>query len=113
MRTFLLWLLIGLVPLANLQMVCFDHPGSLPGAVDGGSSAADCADLCPRERQSAPDSGCVLVAGGCSALVAAVMAFDAPAALLETALTSAPVAPADRTAYLAPALAHDSPPPEL
>ncbi|HVL69695.1 MAG TPA: hypothetical protein VM364_20730 [Vicinamibacterales bacterium] len=113
MRRLLLWLLLVLVPAGNLQMVCFDHPGVAPSAGKAVTGADRCADLCPRDAAAPVDTGCVLIAGGCSVLLAAVVTLHDPVAGLHPPRMITPVVPAAAGVYVAPPLASFNPPPEL
>src|SRR5689334_6694749 len=70
-------------------MICFDHQGSARRAAV--SADAECDEFCPREaapnrqsREAAPASpddesgGCLLVAGGCSAVAALIVGLPIP-----------------------------------
>ena len=116
MKTAVVWTLLALVPFANLQMICVDHGGN--GVIESGSSPnPDCTDFCLRAEAAPepvqPETGCVLVAGGCSLLTALVVALPERwpplAAPVENRDTAIPIA---RMGYLSPALQTLTPPPK-
>jgi hypothetical protein len=109
-RHLLIWTLLALVPLANVRMICFDHDGvsaarSLP-------AGADCDDTCPREKPADQETGCLLVAGGCSAVMAFVVALSSPTTVFAPPLATSHRVPDTRDLYTAPVLRTFSPPPE-
>ena len=109
-RTFLLWSLVLLVPVINLRMICVDH------AVDAvaASGEADCAELCLREGppRDTSSAGCVLVAGGCSAVSALLVALPVPSTVtLAAPAVTFLTAGSDADLYLPPSPSRLSPPP--
>lgn len=115
MRKVLLWSLLALVPFGNLRMICFDHAGS--AAVVQGAAAEDCSEFCLRDQAPPPDteseSGCVLVAGGCSLLTMLVVTLAAPAPALDAPVAGLFVTPGPQQFYRPPVLDLFSPPPQL
>lgn len=107
-RTLILWALIALVPAINVRMICFEHPVET-------SAASECDDQCPRKKPASDDdtTGCVLVAGGCSALTAFVAGLPAPSAVAlarpSVHIVDPPAAP---DLYLPPLASPLSPPPK-
>jgi hypothetical protein len=101
--------LIVLVPASNLRMICVDH------AVGSAEVSAGCADLCPRE-QPQPDedgTGCVLVAGGCSAISAFIVGLPTPSSAALAAPPANPLAPVrEADLYRPPSSPPMSPPPK-
>ena len=117
MKTAAVWILLALLPVANLQMICVDHGGGSGGRESSSSSAPECTEFCLRAEAPSPPvtdgAGCVLLAGGCSLLAALVVALPerwpplaAPVAGRE------PTLPIERTRYLWPALQKLTPPPK-
>lgn len=75
MRALLLWSLLVLVPLGNVRMICYDLASSGAGAR---ASGADCDDMCERPTADPVETGCVLVAGGCTSVLAVLIALPVP-----------------------------------
>ena len=75
MRALLLWSLLVLVPLGNVRMICYDLASSGTGAA---TSGADCDDMCERPPADPAETGCVLVAGGCTSVLAVLIALPVP-----------------------------------
>lgn len=109
-RRLLLWTLLAIVPLTNVRMICFDHAGGAGASVS--PSGGECDGMCPREQPSEPEGGCLLVAGGCSAMMAFVVAVPPPAVALAAPASSLVSAVEPRDLYLPPVLGTFSPPPE-
>jgi hypothetical protein len=109
-RTFLLLVLVVLVPAMNLRMICVDHAGAASAA----SAEADCTDLCPRQGRAPEPSSerCLLVPGGCSAVSALLVALPvpSPAALAAPAATFV-TASREADLYVAPCPSRLNPPP--
>lgn len=110
-------MLVLLVPLTNLRMICVDHSAGAAHRT-AVSSPAGCDDLCPRDGAPVPDTDlpdteCLLVAGGCSALATFLVALpaSAPAIAAPRPTRYADVRPA--LTDLRPAARPFSPPPEL
>lgn len=111
------WILLALVPFANLQMICVDHGGGSGVRESGSSPAPDCSEFCLRAEAAPqpvqPNTGCVLVAGDCSLLAALVVTLpERWPALAAPAETQDATASIPRTRYLAPALQQLTPPPK-
>jgi hypothetical protein len=116
MKTALIWTLLALVPVANLQMICVDH-GSATAVVKDGSPDPDCSDFCLRaEAPRVPaetTAGCVLVAGGCSMLASLVVALpERPESIAAPVTDRVAALSLPRTSYLSPALQKLTPPPK-
>lgn len=75
MRTLLLWSLLVVVPLGNVRMICYDLAST---GASGRTSGADCDDMCERPTSRTSDTGCVLVAGGCTSVLAVLIALPVP-----------------------------------
>ena len=117
MRKALLWSLLALVPFANLRMICFDHSGSTGVVRAVAAEGPDCSDFCRRDQAPPPntesESGCVLVAGGCSVLTMMVVSLSAPPPALDAPAAGLLVLPRPQHLYRSPVLELFSPPPQL
>ena len=114
MKTLFLWALLVVIPLTNVRMICIDHPRGKAG-MPGVSEPADCSEVCPRDAapRPAPETGCVLVAGGCSAVTAFVVALPAPQTAPLSIPPATPVSAAPETdGYRPPAPSLVTPPPK-
>jgi len=113
----LLWALLLLVPFTSLRMVCVELAGQRP-ASRASTSPPECDDLCPRDaapqrNESSEDSpGCLLVAGGCSAVAALVVALPSPPVPLPAPAATLIRMSADRELYAGPVPALAGPPPK-
>lgn len=103
------------VPLLNLRLVCVDHTPS--GGRRAAVSSATCDELCPRDAAPArgdetPDTGCMLVAGGCSAGTSVVIVLP-PAPVQDLPRpTAVAVEPVALSPYHPPSVSPVSPPPK-
>jgi hypothetical protein len=116
-RTFFLWTLVILVPLTNLRMICVDHAAGSAGRV-AVSSPTECDEMCPRDgaplpENDRPENGCLLVAGGCSAVATFLVALPAPALALAAPPSTIYAVVRPTLTYLWPPARPFSPPPEL
>ena len=116
-RTLFLWMLVILVPVTNLRMICVDHAAGTDGRASA-SLPTECDEMCPRDDAPRPDNdrsenGCLLVAGGCSALATFLMAVPAPALALAAPLSTIYADVRPTLTYLGPADRPFAPPPEL
>lgn len=108
MRTLVLWSLLLVVPLGNVRMICYDL-----AARNGAAAAAipDCEDLCDRRTPPAPDTGCVLVAGGCATVLAVLVALPVPVTPVGMAVVARPHHADANAIYRPPSLSTDLRPP--
>lgn len=117
MRKVLLWSLLALVPFGNLRMICFEHADRAGVVRVEAPEDPDCSDFCRRDQAPPPDtrseSGCMLVAGGCSLLTTLVVALAAPAPAPDALVAGLVVEPALQQFYRPPVLDLFSPPPQL
>lgn len=113
-RLIVTWAFVVVVPLLNLRLVCVDHLPS--GGRRASVSPATCDELCPRDaapgREATSETGCVLVAGGCSAGASVVIALPAAPVRGVPRPVAAAMAAMALSPYHAPALTPVSPPPK-
>jgi len=113
-------LLLAMIPLTGIHMVCIGGPGAAALTV-GASDGAGCEETCARRKPSTatsttkaePPAGCVLVADGCSLLLPGMIAVVPAQSTFSFELAARPLEAVRLPLYLAPPLAHTSPPPKI